>query len=108
MLAVEISKETRIEELQLLLEFTDKQRLASNYEKRAEASAIYSRAVAKKEVTPRTECEACGAVAGLPSNASGAANAGAKTRVLAHHHDYAKPLDVVYLCGPCHFAVHYR
>jgi hypothetical protein len=26
--------------------------------------------------------------------------------VAAHHEDYARPLDVIWLCGPCHSRVH--
>lgn len=26
--------------------------------------------------------------------------------VQAHHHDYSKPLDIVWLCKPCHLAEH--
>ena len=37
----------------------------------------------------RKPCERCGA-----------------RRVHAHHHDYAKPLDVIWLCPPCHRAEH--
>jgi hypothetical protein len=27
-------------------------------------------------------------------------------KLQAHHHDYARPLDVSWHCGPCHKAVH--
>lgn len=42
-----------------------------------------------KAIRPDT-CERCGAVA----------------RVEGHHHDYSKPLEVEWLCRPCHFAHH--
>jgi hypothetical protein len=31
---------------------------------------------------------------------------GSTERVHAHHHDYAKPLDVTWLCPPCHRRFH--
>lgn len=27
-------------------------------------------------------------------------------KLQAHHHDYSRPLDVSWYCGPCHKAVH--
>lgn len=33
---------------------------------------------------------------------------GRKRRLVAHHPDYSKPLDVVWLCRPCHDAEHKR
>jgi len=47
-------------------------------------------------------CEACG-VAGMvasPDLPRGRWN------VVWHHHDYAKPLDVIPLCCSCHYMVH--
>lgn len=41
-------------------------------------------------------CERCGL----------AVMAGGKRVVHAHHDDYDKPLDVRWLCRPCHWAVH--
>ena len=33
-------------------------------------------------------------------------NCGKKTRLEAHHHDYSKPLDVIWVCRPCHNQIH--
>ena len=33
---------------------------------------------------------------------------GAEERVVGHHHDYSRPLDVVWMCHPCHAQVHPR
>ena len=38
----------------------------------------------------RTSCARCGSTIGLHG----------------HHEDYSRPLDVVWLCGPCHISVH--
>ena len=37
-----------------------------------------------------------------PTVCSGCGCTDAEHRIEAHHHDYAKPLDVIWLCTPCH------
>lgn len=45
-------------------------------------------------MTPKDVCQRCGAQPGL--------NRAGKPRVHGHHCDYAKPRDLLYLCGSCH------
>lgn len=46
-------------------------------------------AIRAGEVTRRTVCSGCG----CPDT---------EHRIEAHHYDYARPLDVIWLCTPCH------
>ena len=39
-------------------------------------------------------------------NAAECSECGVKTQTHAHHEDYSKPLEVVYLCRSCHKAIH--
>lgn len=43
---------------------------------------------------------------GLLIRPAGCTKCGSAKRIEAHHPDYAKPLDVIYLCKRCHVAVH--
>jgi len=54
------------------------------------AKAVYSGKVRKPE-----RCEACGSEPGKP-------------RLHGHHTDYKRPLDVIWLCRPCHHEEHRR
>jgi len=33
---------------------------------------------------------------------------GTVLNLVRHHHDYSKPLDVVFMCRSCHASLHYR
>ena len=33
---------------------------------------------------------------------------GRKTMLVAHHHNYKKPLDIVWVCDACHFKIHQK
>ena len=43
----------------------------------------------------------CGAIV-RPSVCWGCGCSSEEHRIEAHHHDYARPLDVIWLCTPCH------
>lgn len=53
---------------------------------RAKAQAVANNAVRDGKLARPRQCDGCG----LP------------VRVEKHHHDYSKPLAVVWLCKPCH------
>lgn len=58
------------------------------YPERVRAQQIFNHALAKGRIK-KSACAKCGA-----------------KRVHAHHPDYSKPLDVVFLCSPHHAVVH--
>lgn len=60
------------------------------YPNKRKAHSVVSNAIRDGKLKRGTECEVCGA--------SG--------RLEAHHDDYAKPLEVKFLCGVCHKAWH--
>lgn len=105
MLAVETNLEERIAELQQLLEVKEDFHLyALNVELRESAHAVYAAAKARGAVDIPSVCATCERRVGTLYK-----NASKKTislRLSAHHHDYAKPLDVTYLCGRCHNMAH--
>ena len=61
------------------------------------AQNILEKAVQKGIIQRKTVCECCGA--------SGAFSDG-RSMVQAHHTDYNKPLDVIWLCQKCHHEWH--
>lgn len=66
--------------------------LENNKDKRA-AHIILGNAVKSGRILKPKECQKC--------RASG-------VRIHGHHHDYAKPLDVTWLCAPCHAKEHWN
>lgn len=59
------------------------------------AKLAYQTAIRRGELIPDEVCERCGGVPCL----------GMK-RLDGHHDDYSRPLDVRWLCRPCHRRVH--
>ena len=50
------------------------------------ARAMIRRGIKSKKIIPKEYCELCGC----------------NNKLYAHHEDYSKPLDVVWLCSACH------
>jgi hypothetical protein len=86
--------------------FRDRERI------RRQAAYLVDRALANGELTKPARCQECGAEAGQPRGirhwADHAWRRGAITMVEAHHADYGRPLDVVWLCGPCRMLAELR
>jgi len=61
------------------------------------AQDILEKAIRRGDVVRKTECEQCGD--------SGAFKDG-RTKIQAHHCDYNKPLEVMWLCQNCHHKWH--
>lgn len=64
-------------------------KLRQLYPEKNRARYLVGKALKKGELQ-RQPCAICGA-----------------TKVEAHHRDYSKPLDVVWLCRSCHFKIHF-
>ena len=61
-----------------------------NHLKEAKTKYIVKKAVKNGVITKPNKCEECGS----------------KTRLNAHHPDYGKPLEVIWLCQSCHKKLH--
>ena len=64
---------------------------SQNINKRRAQGELY-RGVSRGVVTKQKICSHCNAVSERPQ---------------AHHPDYSKPLEVMWLCGPCHRGLHH-
>ena len=56
------------------------------------AHILVMRAIRKGKLTRPLQCTSCGN--------------GHKRALQGHHEDYSKPLDVIWLCDPCHKRYH--
>jgi hypothetical protein len=69
-----------------------------------EAHRVFRKALEDKEIERPQYCEQCGRrVRGWGLKAS---DEHFVDSIDGHHDDYSRPLDVIWLCGACHGAVH--
>lgn len=61
------------------------------------AQNVLEKAVSRGRVKRKTACETCGSTAKFKNG---------RTAIQAHHPDYNKPLDVMWLCQRCHHEWH--
>ena len=76
-----------------LLRTLKKQKEKPDYHKKQNARAKLNYNVGKGNIIKPNVCENCSRTTKEVS------------RIEAHHHDYDKPLDVNWLCPPCHYSV---
>lgn len=72
---------------QARIEMEQETAAADFHRRQAAAHAAVSAAIASGELVRQEKCERCPTVA---------------DNIVAHHHDYYKPLEVEWLCRPCH------
>lgn len=58
---------------------------------------IFEKALEKGIIVRKSKCEKCGGTGTFKDG---------RTAIQAHHHDYNKPLDVMWLCQSCHHEWH--
>ena len=83
----EYQRKKRIRERDKVLKYQYNYR--SKFPERYSAIRKVSRAI-KSGKLKRSDCEVCGRL----------------TNIQGHHEDYSKPLEVIWLCPPCHKKLH--
>lgn len=68
-----------------------KRNYAAHPERYRAMKAVYL-AIKRGEIVRPSACQACGAEGG---------------RIICHHHDYSRPLSVIFVCVPCHNRHHH-
>lgn len=58
---------------------------------KVKASNILNKAVETRKIKRPLSCSNCGKT---------------NTKIIGHHHDYNKPLDIIWLCSSCHRLIH--
>jgi hypothetical protein len=65
-------------------------RYRRRFPRKAKARSVVSHALRDGKIARPAHCEGCGK----------------RRKTQAHHEDYAKPLEIVWLCRPCHLTRH--
>lgn len=94
----EYRRKNRQKEINRARERRHAERRLMLYPERALAHRQLRNAISRGDVKIQNICEDCG-VENLKSSSG-------KTLIQAHHHDYSKPLDVIWLCVICHNKLH--
>ena len=68
-------------------------KLREKFPEKARARSLLSNAICKGKIQRPDKCSLCGCDKGI---------------IEAHHPDYLKPLDVIWVCKSCHFIIHER
>lgn len=68
------------------------------YPEKSRASQLVNQAIKKGELIRPLSCDQCGVI---PQSMRGG-----RSGIQAHHEDYSRPLDVMWLCHSCHISVH--
>ncbi len=67
-------------------------RFREKYPEKCRAHNIVAKAIAKGDLIRKNSCEKCGKIVDWSIN----------DKLHAHHEDYSKPLDIIWLCPRCH------